>query len=209
MKMEGPSFRKLKNLALGVTAVVSSVAAKAEHKGNNAPDLNTSTNKEYKMTEEKKDLSANTSSFEGGGALENKDYKIDTMQVAEKGGQQYIVIKLTKHKGEYSSYQEVIEAIKKINPDIIFLTPGETENFLSENRNNLSRRSYYVALGADVTGSSVDTKASGASGLQFNTYKFDGNGTVLIAGSASPSDNDYLFPARMKVEKKEDSKETK
>lgn len=207
--MEGPSFRKLKNLALGVTAVVSGVAAKAEHKGNSAPDLNTPTNKEYKVTGENSSLPGNTSKFESGGGLENKDYKIDTMQVAEKGGEQYIVIKLTKHKGEYSSYQEVIEAIKKINPNIIFLTPGETENFLSTNRNNLSKRTYYVALGADVTGSPVDTKASGASGVQFNTYKFDGNGTVLIAGSSSPSDNDYLFPARIKAEKKEDSKETK
>lgn len=200
--MEGPSFRKLENLALTGIAVVSSMASKAEHKGNNAPDLNTPTNKEYKV-------SGGKESFfdlpEKGGGLENKDYRIDTMQVAEKGGQQYIILKLTKHKGEYSSYQEVIQAIKDINPGIVFLTPGEAENFLSENRNNISKSAYYVALGADVTGRPIDIKASGASGFQFNTYKFDGKGTVLVAGSSNPSDNDYLFPAKIAVKSPDNS----
>jgi hypothetical protein len=203
MKMEGPNLRKL---VVGVAAVVSSFGAKAENKGNNVPDLNTPTNKEYKVkggNENFYDLPK-----EGGG-LENKDYRIDTMQVAEKGGQQYMIIKLTKHKGEYASYQEVIDAVKKINPDMIFLTPEETENFLSQNRNTISKRSYYVALGADVTGSPIDTKASGASGVQFNTYKFDGNGTVLVAGSSGPSDNEYLFPARMNSKAQENKAESK
>lgn len=208
MKMEGPNFNKIKRIGLGVVATVASLSISNKAGGTETSKITPTTSNESSVGGSKIKDNSNNANFSGE-KLENKDYKIDTMQVVEKGGEQYIVIKLTKHKGEYSSYQEVIEAIKKINPDITFLTPGETENFLSENRNNLSRRSYYVALGADVTGSPVDTKASGASGAQFNTYKFDGNGTVLIAGSASPSDNDYLFPAKMKVEKKEDSKETK
>ncbi|MDQ5922316.1 MAG: hypothetical protein QG644_24 [Patescibacteria group bacterium] len=208
MKMEGPNFNKIKRIGLGVVATVASLSMSNKAGGTETSKISPSTSNESSVGGSKIKDNSNTANFSGE-KLENKDYKIDTMQVVEKGGEQYIVIKLTKHKGEYSSYQEVIEAIKKINPDITFLTPGETENFLSENRNNLSKRTYYVALGADVTGSPVDTKASGASGAQFNTYKFDGNGTVLIAGSASPSDNDYLFPAKMKVEKKEDSKETK
>lgn len=202
--------KKLKNLGIGAAAVISSITAKAENFGNKNQDINTDINKETGITENKKDLDSKTVKFPGGGGgLENKDYRIDTMQVTEKGDQQYIILKLTKREGGYSSYQEVIRAVMDINPDIIFLTPAEVETFLSENRNNISKSSYYVALGADVRGLPVDIKASGASGAQFNTYKFEAKGTILVAGSSSPSDNDYLFPARMKIKKLEESKDSK
>lgn len=128
---------------------------------------------------------------------EDKNYKIDTMKVSEKNGQQYMLLKLSKTKGEYSSYQEVIEAVKKINPDIRFLTPEETQNFLEENE-KIPKRSYYVSLGADVTGSSIDIKAASGAGVQFNAYKFGPDGKIISAGSSFPSDNDYLFTASIK-----------
>ncbi|HWA32191.1 MAG TPA: hypothetical protein VG694_01945 [Candidatus Paceibacterota bacterium] len=128
------------------------------------------------------------------GNLENKNYKIKAIPVTEKNGQIYMLLRLEKKGGEYASYEEVINAVKEINPDIRFLTPEETQNLLNGNMEAIPKASSYVALGADVTGSPVDVKASGGSGTEFSAFMLD-RGRILSAGSNSPSDNGYYFPA--------------
>ncbi len=135
------------------------------------------------------------------GKMEDKNYKIVAKQIIEKNGYTYFVLGLEKIKGEYSSYQEVIDAITKINPNLRLLTSEETKKLLDENKDKeaVSKRGFYVALGGTITGADIDIKAKDATGSQFNAFTFDGkNGAIVSAGTNIPSDNNYYFPAVMK-----------
>lgn len=190
--------KKIKDATLAATAGILSMTANAKEKAGDSMKIDS----DHKI-ERSIGTPAKQEASEGGeqGKLEDKNYKLDTLALPEKNNQNLFLFRLTKNNGEYSSFQEVIEAVKKINPDIRLLTPIETENILNENKDKLSKRAYYVSLGEEVTGSAIDMKAAGGQGKQYNVYTFDKDGKVLASGSNMPTGNDYLFSASLSLNK--------